>query len=249
MKTKGYSLSENLELSLIRSARHLCTHTLAHRDELCSSLGIDPARIAVIPLGIPMPETPAHEEAKPKEKFVLIIGRFEVRKGIDLALAAIPLVMEKYPEGRFVFAGGAEDPLGWKDAFLRDHAQLADRVRFAGMVSEAELETLYRTCDFYVSPARYESFGLTYIEAMSHSKPVIGFLGSGGAEEVIGDGGLLVPQNDPSALAEAIGRLWNDRELHREFSVRARRRAEHFSIEREAELSEQYYAKILAGEV
>jgi len=75
-----------------------------------------------------------------------------------------------------------------------------------------------------------------------YGKPVIGCLKAGGAEEVIGDGGLLIRPADSEHLAETIIRLWTDRELHRALSARARLRAEYYSMERKAERTERHYA-------
>jgi len=248
LKVQGKRIYGNwLENNLIRSARYLCTHTQAHRDEICAALEIEPSRMVVIPHGIARSPLPVRSIMP--EKFVLIAGRFEERKGTDIALAAVPLVLEKQPDCRFIFAGGGDKAELWTGRFLAEHPFLSGRVDFLGRVSNEKLEELYQTCEFFVSPARYESFGLAYLEAMRYGKPVVGCLKSGGAEEVIGDGGLLVRQDDPAHLAEAIIRLWNDQGLRQELSDRARQRAEHFSIEQQAGLTEQHFAKMIAGEI
>ena len=66
-----------------------------------------------------------------------------------------------------------------------------------------------------------------------------------GAEEVIGDGGLLARPTDSKHLAELIMQLWTDRALHRELSTRARLRAEYYSMERKIERTERHYAKMI----
>jgi hypothetical protein len=234
------------EESLIRSARHVCTHTQAHRDEICARLGLDPARMAVIPHGVVLPDRPAPSIAP--QRFVLTVGRFEPRKSTDTLLSAIPLVLARQPECRFILVGGGEMLEPWTRRFFEEHPRLAESVSFRGRVPSDELETLYQTCDFFVSPALYESFGMTYLEAMRYGKPVIGCLKAGGAEEVIGDGGLLIRPADSEHLAETIIRLWTDRELHRALSARARLRAEYYSMERKAERTERHYAKMIEGE-
>lgn len=241
----GTGYSAGLEKQLIRTAPYLCTHTAAHRNLLCANLGIDPARIEMIPHGIAMPDLSTLPPVK--EKKVLYVGRYEPRKGTDVLLQAIPLVLSREPDVRFVLVGSGLMAHAWKTEFLAKHAACADRVEFLEQLSDAELETLYQGCDFFVAPARYESFGLTYIEAMRYGKPVIGCLASGGSVEVIGDGGLLVPAGEAQPLAEAIVRLWTDRDLHRELSLRARRQAERYSIERQVEISEEVYARMIRG--
>jgi hypothetical protein len=77
-----------------------------------------------------------------------------------------------------------------------------------GRVSEDTLQTLYESCDLFVAPSLYESFGLIYLEAMNYAKPVIGCQ-AGGIPEVVDHGvtGLLVEPEAPAALAEAITSL------------------------------------------
>ena len=247
VRLQGSRYHNWMETALIRSARHLCTHTQAHREAICSLLGVDPARMAVIPHGIVLPELPLPVAAP--ERFILTVGRFEPRKGTDTLLQAVPLVLAQQPDCRFVLAGAGDQWELWTKKFLEAHGHLADRVRFLGHVPLEELETLYQTCAFFVSPATYESFGMTYLEAMRYGKPVIGCRQSGGAEEVIGDGGLLARPGDAAHLAEMIVRLWIDQGLHQKLSARARLRAEYYSLDLKAERSEQHYAKMIAGEI
>src|SRR5262249_37458846 len=81
-------------------------------------------------------------------------------------------------------------------------------VRFFGRVSDAELGDLYRRASVYAMPSRQEGFGLSYAEAMWHGTPCVGS-SRDAAGEVIRDGesGLLVPYDDPEALATALVRL------------------------------------------
>ena len=191
------------------------------------------------------PDPPGENAGPAPDRTVLYVGRFEARKGTDCLLAAIPKVLASQPDCRFVLAGGAgETAERSREEFQRRNPALIDHVRFLGLVTEAELDDLYRRCDFFVSPALYESFGMTYVEAMRHGRPVIGCQGSGSAE-VIGDAGLIVAPNDADDLARAIVRLWTDRALHRELAANARRRAEYFSMEKKIERTERAYEELM----
>ena len=92
-------------------------------------------------------------------------------------------------------------------------------------MDEDRLNDLYRRCDVFVAPSRYESFGLIYLEAMNYAKPVIGCR-AGGPEDIIEDGdtGLLVPPQDPGVLADAIIQLVSSPDQRREMGLAGRRR-------------------------
>ena len=98
-------------------------------------------------------------------------------------------------------------------------------MRFHGEVSQAELSRLYDSCDLFVAPSLYESFGLIYLEAMAWGKPVIA-CNSGGVGEVVihGETGILVPPADSAALAGAILRILSDNDLARRLGDSGRQR-------------------------
>ena len=121
------------------------------------------------------------------------------------------------------------------------------QVEFLGMVSDERLRQLYDECALYVSPAIYESFGLTFAEAMAHGRPVVG-CASSAVQEIVRDGvdGLLVPPSAPNALASAMATLISDEELRRRMGANARQRAvEHYSIETAAARSESYFMRVI----
>ena len=242
-RLRPWNYSQRIENLLIQSAKYLCTHTEAHCESIIKYTGINTNKLVVIPHGISLPEV-SQESLKPGG-FVLYAGRFESRKGTDTLLNAIPSVLARQPDCCFILAGGGEKAEIWREEFLKHH-QLADsRVRFLGWVLKDELENLYRECRFFVSPSLYESFGMTYLEAMRHGKPVIGCSKSGGAEEVIGDAGILVPPGNAEALSEAIIRLWTNQNLYKSLSLKARARAEYYSMEKKAMRTEAYFEKMV----
>jgi glycosyltransferase involved in cell wall biosynthesis len=147
---------------------------------------------------------------------VLFVGRIEHRKGVDVLLAAAEEVIGTGVDAHFTLAGRpADSPL--QEAFeqrARDRPQLARAVRFAGPVSDAELDRLFRRADIVCLPARYESHGVVMVEAMMHGRPIV-TCATGGVGEVVDDGvnALLAPPEDPSGLAEQLTILLSDEEL------------------------------------
>jgi glycosyltransferase involved in cell wall biosynthesis len=165
---------------------------------------------------------------------VLFLGRMEKRKGILDLFAAIPQVLAQAPYVRFTIAGAdnsladgfqARTGQSYPAWFARQHPAMAPYVRFLGGVSDEQLNTLYQSCDLFVAPSLYESFGLIYLEAMNYGKAVVGCL-AGGIPEVVDNGvnGILVEPEAPEALAGAILRLVRSPDLLHEMGSAGRQR-------------------------
>ena len=201
--------------------------------------------VEVIRLGIPLPAfDPSKPRANPSAPIVLTVGPLNMRKGAPTLLAAIPLVLARVPNATFWFAGGAEDHESAK-RFRAEHPE-ATNVTFLGFVSVERLAELYEACSIYVSPAVYESFGLTFVEAMARAKPVIG-CDAGAVPELVENevNGLLVPPVDPFALADAVVRLLTNPEEQRRFGETGYRIAhEQYSDVKMAERVERYFETI-----
>jgi glycosyltransferase involved in cell wall biosynthesis len=229
-----------MEQALIEQAAYLVPNSQATVEAATRVYGaaMSPDRYTIIPHGI----VPVSDEAvrpfdlqHPPETFtVLYVGRLEKRKGIADLFEALPRVLAKIPNVRFIIAGSDNSQadgffnrsgLTYPAYFGHKYPQLVGQVEFTGAVSEEELQRLYQTCDLFVAPSLYESFGLIYLEAMNYAKPVIGCR-AGGIPEVVEHGvsGLLVDPETPLALAEAITRLLSAPETLRELGLAGRQR-------------------------
>jgi glycosyltransferase involved in cell wall biosynthesis len=159
---------------------------------------------------------------------VLFVGRLERRKGIDLLLDAIPVLLAANANLRFTIVGDDSIPgphgRGYRQEFETKHSEFVKRgtVQFLGKVSDAQLDQCYAECDIFVAPSRYESFGLILVEAMRHGKAVVA-CDIGGMREVVtnGETGLLVRPEDTDALAAAIGGLADDKDMRTRLGQRA----------------------------
>ncbi len=209
-----------MERTLIERAHHIAPNTRATLENVRQAYQVElpDGRFTLIPYGIvPVPEEAIRPFARhnPPQTFtVLYVGRLEKRKGILDLFAAIPRVLQKVPHARFIIVGADNSE---QDGFLRQkgvrypqyfqqkYPQLTPYVQFTGAVSEEELQAYYQSCDLFVAPSLYESFGLIYLEAMNYAKPVIGCR-AGGIPEVIDEGvtGLLAEPGTPASLAESI---------------------------------------------
>lgn len=232
-----------LEIRMMRSALSLVTHAHGHAAEMQALYGISQKRFTIIPHGTILPQlTPSGVNAGTKTR-ILFVGRFEHRKGIDVLLAAIPLVIRTCPDARFELVGADTDN-AWQKMFEQEHKHAFDGlVAFAGNLDQAATEAAFAGCDIFVAPSRYESFGLIFIEAMSYGKPVIG-CHVGGVTGIIENeyNGLYAAVDNAADLSEKLIRLIGDHGLRRCMGENARKTVEDkFSSYRLAESSVAYY--------
>nr|HNH87670.1 glycosyltransferase family 4 protein [Solirubrobacterales bacterium] len=197
-----------------------CSHFM--REQIADIFGVEEGRISVIPNGIDPDDLPAEDPvelarlraqfADPDENLVLLIGRLVYEKGFQLALEAMPAVIEKLPNTRFLVAGS-----GTHEAELHKQAKdlgLMEHGTFLGWIGDDVLHSLYRIADLTVVPSIYEPFGLVALEAMASECPCIA-ADTGGLREVvpIEGAGLRFRASDPEHLAEAAIQVLGDPEL------------------------------------
>ncbi|MFM1873953.1 MAG: hypothetical protein RL398_3375 [Planctomycetota bacterium] len=142
------------------------------------------------------------------EFVVLTLAQLMHRKGIDVLLRAMAEIHE--PRPTLVVAGDGPEAASLRA--LADALRLGERVRFLGRRGDAG--DLLAACDAFCLPSRAEGMGVAALEALGASRPVVATRVGGLGELIVeGECGLLVPAEDPSALAAAIVRLRDDRAL------------------------------------
>jgi len=174
------------------------------------------------------------------------VGRLIDSKGLTDLVDALPLCPN---ETRLLFVG--DGPL--RGTLERQAAALGmtPRVRFLPARPLTELPRVMGALDALVLPSRTtrswkEQFGRVIIEAHACGVPVIGS-GSGAIPEVVGQGGLIVPERDPAALAGAVRRLVSDSALGRALGAAGRRQVEEqYTWQRVAERMSLIYAAVTA---
>jgi glycogen(starch) synthase len=148
--------------------------------------------------------------ASPDDRLVLLVGRLVYEKGFQLALDALPGLIERLGNVRFLVAGS-----GTHEAELKRQAKrlgLTGHGTFLGWIEDATLHALYRIADLCVVPSLYEPFGLVALEAMASGCPCI-VADTGGLREVVpGDErvGLRFRAQDPKSLARMVEKLLTD---------------------------------------
>ena len=162
---------------------------------------------------------------------VLFVGRFDHIKGGDLVVEAFALIAAAHPTAQFTFAGpdvGLPRAEGGMDMLSARLARLPkpirSRIRAVGKQSRDEVAALRAQHGVTLVASRYENFGGTLIEAMAAGSAVV-CTRVGGLQEIATDEetALLVPPEDPRAMAEACLRLMGDHNLARRLGKAARR--------------------------
>ncbi len=203
------------------------------------------ARVHVVENGLaapvgPPPTTP-HPLA-PAAPHLVHLGRLETaQKGLDVLLAALaePALAGRREPVRLVVAGDGPD-----EAALRATAArlgLHDRVVWAGRASGAAKRQLLAGAAAVVVPSRYETFGMVAAEAMAEGAAVVASDIPCLRDVVAGAGGVLVPPEDPAALAGALRSLLDDPARARELGRRGRTASARYDWDRLAAAQEAVY--------
>ncbi|HTO91974.1 MAG TPA: glycosyltransferase family 4 protein [Candidatus Sulfotelmatobacter sp.] len=164
---------------------------------------------------------------KSGERGVLYIGRLSEPKGLYDLYDAVPRVVAKHPNTRFVLVGVAENDE--REPIVRAEAEkrgILPHVTFLGSLEGREKAAAFVTSQMIVVPSWTEAFPLVIPEGMAAGLPVIA-TAVGAIPDFVKDGedGFLVPPRDPAVLADRIIRLLDDEALRRRMSARVRERA------------------------
>ncbi len=186
------------------------------RDDLPRYLGVDPARVAVVPsaidvdecLGLVREDLRATLRARlgltESRPALLSVGRLERNKGFHILIAALAQLRNELPPGwRWLLVGN-----GKERAALESQARavgIADHVTFVGTLDDAELHSLYEEVDLVIHPTLYEGSSLVTLEAMIHRKPIVASAAGGIPDKVFsGRNGYLVRSGSVEDLVEKL---------------------------------------------
>ncbi|MFO7167745.1 MAG: glycosyltransferase family 4 protein [Chloroflexota bacterium] len=194
------------------------------KDDVPRYLGVDPARVVVIPSAIDAEEclAPVNEATRAalRERFqldqadpvLLSVSRLERNKGYHVLIEALARLRGRLPpRWRWLLVGQGKERQAL-EAQARA-AGIAEHVTFVGRLSDAELHNLYEEVDLVVHPTLYEGSSLVTLEGMIHRRPVVASAAGGIPDKVFDErNGYLVRPGDAGDLADKIGRALDARE-------------------------------------
>lgn len=226
-------------LRKVYAQSHRCISISGHTTLALENFGVASEKIATILPGAPAtrPITTAQKQSIRQQltieegPLLLAVGRLIPRKGHRVLLAAMPAILERYPEATLVCVG--RGPLMETLQTQAQELQIQESIRFTGYRSDEEVATLYATCDLFVLPTgqeahgHVEGFGLVFAEASAYGKPAIAGRSGGTVDAVLdGETGLIIDPEDSVACAEAVLSLLDDPEKAQRLGEAGKRRVE-----------------------
>lgn len=188
----------------------------------------------------------AEWQLEAKHLVVVIARRLVPKNGVLIAAHALDACV---PNVRFVFAGDGPERTALEAVLAATGCR--ERAVFLGSVQNSAMPEVYRAADLCLLPSLMEATSIAGLEAMASGKVLIGTR-VGGIPALIEDSvtGILIPPNDPPALASAINAFANNRDRLVRMGAAARRRAEQrFAWPIIAARTLTIYRDVLAGSV
>jgi len=205
--------------ALLAPAIRACAGVIAvsesTRTEAVAALGLDPARVHVVPHGVGpvFSSRPKLRDARTAEAlgldepFLLWVGSLrshDPRKGLDALVEAV----QRLPgDGPLLAMAGALGPEA--DRLATEAWRRHVRIVLCGPVDDADLASIYRQAAAVVLPSTHEGFGLTALEAMACGAPLVATT-VGNLPQLTLDVAMLVPPGDPAAISEAVEMVLTD---------------------------------------
>ena len=213
-----------MQVKVARALPRVVTVSQSSKTDIAAQMGVEFDRMTVVPVGVD------HTVFRPRDDVEPVPGRIMVTSSSDVPMKGLVPLLEAVAKLRTerdveLVVIGNPRPDG-RVARAIDRLGLAPIVHCVTGISDDELARNYGQAQVAVVPSLYEGFSLPAIEAMACGVALVATTG-GALPEVVGtDGetGLLVPPDDPGALAGAIGRLLDDDALRSRLGAAGRDR-------------------------
>jgi glycosyltransferase involved in cell wall biosynthesis len=215
---------------------------------LTGRYGVPAGRVAVIPNGIDTRIFDRVEDAGGGDDRLLFVGQLQKFKGLDYLLAAMVAVRAMHPQVKLRLVYQTSGLLDRYRA-LAANLGLNGSVEFAGPKTARELALEYSRAALLVSPSLGECLSTVVLEAMCCGTAVVATDVGGIREQLDAQTGVIVPPQNPAALADAICWLLADRATRRAMGEVARRKARaQFSVRKMIDRYVQLYEELLGAD-
>jgi glycosyltransferase involved in cell wall biosynthesis len=197
----------------------------------------DREKIVVVRNGVDRTRFSGNGRAPESPPLILAVSRLVEKKGLDTLVEACSLLRRRGVDFRCELIG--EGPQRSRLEQQVNELGISDRVVLVGSRDHAAVHAAYERATLFALPSRRVSTGdqdglpVAIVEALAAGVPVVTTPTSGIPEVVEGErSGLLVPSNDPAALADALERLLRDSDLHQRLASGGRARAADYDLTR-----------------
>lgn len=236
-----------MQVEVARRLNSVITVSDASRNDLARLMKVDPDKIHVVPIGVDTSIFKPNPDLPKEPGLIVTTASADVPlKGLHVLIEAMAEVSNAEPRAHLVIIGNP-NPESKLPARVVELG-LGERVRFVGVLSQAEMVRLYNTANLAVVPSLYEGFSLPAVEAMACGTALVATDG-GALPEVTGSDGetvLLAKAGDSIDLAKKIlegfeSEIFRD-ELGRNGLIRVLQR---FTWASAAKATEQIYVELL----
>ena len=206
----------------VKALPHFLAVSEAARESYRERCGLAPEKAMIGLNGINHDNFYADPQIVRDDNHIVAVASADVPvKGLDILIDALGLLRDRNCRPQLTVVGTLRE--GPTKRAIKAQ-KLTEQVQFVSGLSDPDMADLFRRASVFVSPSRFEGFGFPPAEAMACGAPVI--VSTGGAlPEVAGDAGIVVPVEDPDALADAIETVLNDDALRHEIGQRCAERA------------------------
>ena len=237
---------------MIGKAVKVCAVSEYDRREL---LDMGAEQVELLPLLLPLEDYAAEVPDKLLRHWndgrtkILFVGRAAPNKRLEDVIRAFLCYRERYDGDARLILAGADDAVPAYTNRLRAYiAALGGRgIEMTGSVSFEELLALYRTADVFLCMSEHEGFCVPLIEAMFFDVPVAA-RAAAAVPDTLNGSGVLLPDNDPEAAAEAIHRLCTDGAYREEILRTQRERLMDLTYEKLFARAREFFGEVLGEE-
>ena len=191
-------------------------------DRIQHHYGVKPEKIYIVPEGINLEQWPTPDESRRDQWTILCVARQYPRKHITDLITAFRIVVDRYPQATLVIIGDGPEHENICQK-VADYKLKANVKVLGALADNEDVQAWYHRSSIFCLPSVQEGFGIVFLEAMASGLPIVSTQATAIPEVVPHQqAGLLIPPQDPGALAEAITTLLENPKLrshYRDFGL------------------------------